>query len=343
MTTARRLMLLGVVVLIAIATAAGYTWSAIQRTSGDTTPKATPPGPAMTLQEVLQGPHVVFQDSTAGATWGRAAVVPLGAPTAARSRTTTSCERLYSVGNVGLCLAAKRGVVTRYKAVSLDASLRPGRSLPIEGEPSRVRLSADGRLAATTTFTTGHSYLSSGFSTVTTIYDMTTVKEMHNLEEFAITRDGKPYRSVDVNLWGVTFKRDGDGFYATMASRGTIYLVEGSVRARTLRTIKRDVECPSLSPDGKRIAYKKRDTRSGFEGWRLRILDLESGADHALAETRSVDDQVEWLDDKRVLYGMLRDGRFLESDVWVVPADGGGTGRVFIRDARSPAVVRDPD
>jgi len=52
-----------------------------------------------------------------------------------------------------------------------------------------------------------------------------------------------------------------------------------------------------------------------------------------LAETRNIDDQVEWLDDENVLYA---DGQ----DVWTVPSDGGGSPRLFIPKALSPAVVR---
>ena len=53
----------------------------------------------------------------------------------------------------------------------------------------------------------------------------------------------------------------------------------------------------------------------------------------ALAETRNIDDQVEWLDDENVLYG---DGQ----DIWSVPSDGTGTPTLFIAQALSPAVVR---
>jgi WD40 repeat protein len=197
-------------------------------------------------------------------------------------------------------------------------------------------------LGATTTFSAGHSYLSSSFSTATTIYDVKRAKALHNVEEFAITRNGMPYQAVDVNVWGVTFKRDGDGFYATMASKGTIHLVEGSVRSRTLRTLKEGVECPSLSPNGKRVAYKMRDDSPGFSGWRVHVLDLETGSDYALPGDRSVDDQVEWLDDGHVLYGLIRQVGYLESDVWMAPADASSAPKVLIREAWSPAVVRDP-
>ena len=52
-----------------------------------------------------------------------------------------------------------------------------------------------------------------------------------------------------------------------------------------------------------------------------------------LAETRNIDDQVEWLDDENVLYA---DGQ----DVWTVPSDGSGSATMFIAEALSPAVVR---
>jgi hypothetical protein len=52
-----------------------------------------------------------------------------------------------------------------------------------------------------------------------------------------------------------------------------------------------------------------------------------------LAETRSVDDQAEWLDDEHVLYG-------LDESIWTVPADGSGAPQLFARRADSPAVVR---
>jgi hypothetical protein len=101
-----------------------------------------------------------------------------------------------------------------------------------------------------------------------------------------------------------------------------------SIAPRRARVI-HEGECPSLSPDETRIAYKKRRGNT----WRLHVLDLASGRETALAETRSVDDQVEWLDDERIMYG-------LAGDVWVVPADDGGRPRVYIPDAVSPAVVR---
>ncbi|HET9667579.1 MAG TPA: hypothetical protein VFP09_12510, partial [Desertimonas sp.] len=98
---------------------------------------------------------------------------------------------------------------------------------------------------------------------------------------------------------------------------------------RQARVIAENVECPSLSPDETRIAFKRREGNS----WRLHVLDLRTKRETALAETRSVDDQVEWLDDERILYGLI-------DDIWVVSADGSGEPSVYIPDALSPAVVR---
>ena len=59
-----------------------------------------------------------------------------------------------------------------------------------------------------------------------------------------------------------------------------------------------------------------------------------------LAETRSVDDQAEWLDDEHVLYGLPRTGgAAATSDVWVA-APTAPAPRVLVHDAWSPSVVR---
>lgn len=70
------------------------------------------------------------------------------------------------------------------------------------------------------------------------------------------------------------------------------------------------------------------------------MLDLESGHRHALAETRSVEDQVQWLDDATVMYALPTEGRPAEMDQWVVPADGTGAGTLFQRPAYSATVIR---
>ena len=61
------------------------------------------------------------------------------------------------------------------------------------------------------------------------------------------------------------------------------------------------------------MVYKKRVGEPA--AWRYHVLDLASGRETALAETRAVDDQAEWLDDSHVLYRV-------GEDLWKVPADG---------------------
>jgi Tol biopolymer transport system component len=116
-----------------------------------------------------------------------------------------------------------------------------------------------------------------------------------------------------------------------MRTGGRTWLIEGSVRERRARTLHENVECPSLSPDGTRVAYKKR-VEEGSVIWRLHVLDLRTMEETPLAESRTVDDQAEWLDDGTVLYG-------LDAGVWAVPADGGGAPRRLLSDALSPAVL----
>ena len=78
-----------------------------------------------------------------------------------------------------------------------------------------------------------------------------------------------------------------------------IYLIEGSLITKEARTVRENVECPSLSPDNTRLAFKKRVSNApGPVVWRLYSLDLATGVETRLAETRNVDDQVEWLDNQ---------------------------------------------
>ena len=175
-------------------------------------------------------------------------------------------------------------------------------TMVLTGPPSRVRLSSDGRRAAFTVFDEGHSYADGVFSTRTTIVDAMEGTVIGDLESWKITRDGKPFVNRDFNFWGVTFAADGNRFYATLRTQGTAYLIEGDVDARTASVLLRGAECPSLSPDQRRIAFKRR--LGGSQGWwQIAVLDLQTRAVRLLSgETQSVDDQVEWLDAQNLIY-----------------------------------------
>jgi hypothetical protein len=278
-------------------------------------------------------PQVLFRsrDGSVAATNGRVAAVPLARPDGPRKTLGRLCERSYFTRDRGLCLAPKGDFLLTFEAQVLGPDARVVHELRLRGFPSRARISPDGRLGAATTFVQGHSYAAEGaFSTRTVLIDMERGTELAELEQFTVVRDGERIRSPDFNFWGVTFARDSNRFYATLATGGSTYLVEGDARARTATVLHENVECPSLSPDGTRIAYKK--LVGGPGEWRIHVLDLETMTETPLAETRVVDDQVEWLDDRNVLYG-------IERAIWTARADGSGTPRVFIADADSPAVL----
>lgn len=293
---------------------------------------------ALDVARVRSGPHIAFRSTAEGPTYGALAVVPLDHPDGPRAVVPgMRCARVYANQAEGVCLTENFDVVANYRAVLLGPGLEPAREMSLTGVPSRTRLSPDGGVAAVTTFVNGHSYTDQGFSTATTVYDVRTGQALGNLEEFRVVVDGGPYRAADLNMWGVTFA-DRNRFYATVASQGHTWLAEGDLARRELRAVRDQVECPSLSPDGTRIAYKKRNEGSVVT-WRVHVLDLRTGADNATAEVRDVDDQVEWLDDHRLLYSLARPTGD-ETDVWVVAADGTGVAQVLIPRAWSPAVVR---
>jgi Tol biopolymer transport system component len=143
---------------------------------------------------------------------------------------------------------------------------------------------------------------------------------------------------VDFNFWGITFIDD-SRLYATLQTGGRRYLVEADVPTRTARVVDDDIECPSLSPDRTRVAYKKREIVDGRLVWRLAVKNLATRAITVLTESRSVDDQPEWLDDKQIVYGLPSETRAGSTTVWVIPADGSGQPSLLLESAWSPAAI----
>jgi hypothetical protein len=303
--------------------------------SDDSTPAATGSLSALPDAAASGRSVVVFRALKPGAPEGQGQMaVSAAAQPAPRTLEAMRCDRSYFAAGKGICLARGSGFAAGYEARVFDDRFDIGAKIPVDGVPSRARVSPDGRYGSVTLFVTGHSYTEAGaFSTQTTLLDLRSGEAIADLEDFAVRRGQKLVTAVDVNFWGVTFvPGDSDRFYATLATGGKTYLIEGSVSRREARVLHTNVECPSISPDGTRVAYKRR-TGSDANPWRLTVLDLATMRETPLAETRSVDDQAEWLDDGRVLYG-------LGGEVWVVPADGTGKPERFMAAADSPAVVR---
>ncbi|MGI3780496.1 MAG: hypothetical protein ACRYG2_06925 [Janthinobacterium lividum] len=312
------------------------------RHAGTVRAAVAPSDSALSMGAVLGVPHLVFRNSSSGADDGKLAAVSLADPGGARALGTLSCERVYATTSAGVCVTASGGLAPTYAVATLGPDLSKTASAPLAGLPSRARMSVDGRLVSTTTFITGQSYAASLFSTATLI--RVAGQALPNLETWTTyLPDGQRLVAADRNFWGVTFAGDDDTFYATAASGRTTWLVRGSIRARTMRALRTDAECPSLSPDGRHVAYKKRLGNPTPGVWRLASLDLTTGTETLLAETRDVDDQVEWRDDTSVLYALPRSGtEATTSDVWQVPADGSGAPSVLVPSASSPAVVTAP-
>ena len=320
----RRILLAALVTLVLLGGAVTYVVIAGHR--GDASAAAA------SAVDAGPGDRVLFR-STAAAGYGRVATVARSAPGGPRRLSALDCVRVYAAAGRGICLRPD-GPLATYQLAVLDASLRVRETYPVVGVPNRARVSPSGHVLAWTVFVTGDSYNGGRFSTRVGMINMATGDTVDALETFAVTLNGRPYRAADLNFWGVTFAGDRT-FYATMSTAGRRYLVVGDVTAPTVRTLASNVECPSLSPDGTRIAFKSARDRDPSKGWRLSVLDLATMHRTALAETRSVDDQAAWLDNAEVMYAVRRGTK--GSDVWSVPADGSGAPAMLIPDAESPA------
>lgn len=252
---------------------------------------------------------------------------------APRSVHGVECVRSYAAGDTAVCLRPKNAWT--HSLVTMTGDLKDVHEYKLPGVPSRARVSDSGRMISWTTFVGGDSYTSSGMSTRTGVIDTETGAYLPSIEEFSVTLEGAPYRAADVNYWGVSFADDDNIFYATLATRGERYLVRGDFAARQVETLATNVECPSIAPDGSRLAFKQAVDNDPLKGWRIAVLDLASMEVDVLAEDRSIDDQPVWLDAKTVGYTYRApDG---VPSVWEVPADGTGTPVKVADNAESPA------
>lgn len=288
---------------------------------------------------VMDGPRIVFRHTGLDDHYGLVAVVPLDDPGGPRAFTDISCERVYATATAASCLRTDRGVVTKFELDEYDADWNQTQHVSLPGIPNRTRLSPDGTLVSSTTFVSGHSYMQVGFSTATEVREVDG-DGYGNLEKFDLVIDGRHVDPRDLNVWGVTFASDDRTFYATVATGGHTYLVRGDLVARTLTSVRENAECPSLSPDGTRIAYKV-DVGTDRTWWTPAVLDLRTGRQTVLSgEQRSVDDQVEWLDGHTLLYGVPRPKEPGVTDVWSLDTRPGAEPVRLIQQAWSPAVVR---
>ena len=343
-----RVLAFAAVGLACIGAAGAYAWWAAKQRAQVAATITRTERPLSALPDVGSAPYLLLRVTGPGASHGRMAMETLGATDGARAVSTMNCDRVHAAAGRGICLEAKRGAITSYHAHLFDSSLRKTASFDLAGAPSRTRMSADGTLAATTVFVSGHSYSAPGFSTRTSIIDVQSGRLLTaDLEAFAVIKDGQPFKASDFNFWGVTFTPDAKGFYATLQTGGQQWLVQGDIAQQRMTVIAPNVECPSLSPDGQRIAFKRRMTpppqspQFGRMVWQIVVRELADGKETVLArEIRSVDDQVEWIDDREIAYSLPDDTTPAATNAWALAIDGQSAPRLLAPLAYSPAVVR---
>lgn len=336
MTPLRRLLILAVSVLVLAGVGTGLVLHAASRAGEKTRPQAGGPAIAAGPVSLTEPGDLLVLNQARGPYLDRLVSVPAGSPSSTRTASGLTCLRFYAAAGTGVCLQSVPGALTTSgRAVIVDSGLHTLHTFPLAGTPSRARVSPSGHLAAWTVFVGGESYGAAFFSTRTSIVDTRTWKLTSSLEDYSITLDGKPYHNIDVNFWGVTFAADDDTFYATLGTGGHTYLVRGSISRQSVTTLIQNVECPSLSPDGTRIAFKKR-VLAGAALWREYVLDLSTLHETPTAEHKSVDDQATWLDGHTLAYSLPTPGVSGSNDLWSVPADGTGAPKLLLSGAFSP-------
>jgi WD40-like Beta Propeller Repeat len=335
----KRILLFAAICIGAIAVPVGY----FTHTHAGVASPATRTGAPTELRgeravaAALRVPHMFFTNTSVGPNYHDLAIVPADRLRGPRVVVPLECDRVDFRGGHGICLHTNRGFLTTYTALILDNKLHVLHRRSLPGAPSRARMSPDGRLAAYTVFVSGDSYAAVGFSTRTAIVDAATGKRLADLEKFTVIQDGREIHRADFNFWGVTFAQDSDHFYATLGTQGHTYLVGGAILTHTVRVLRDGVECPSISPDNTRIAFKQRVRHGSRIAWRPAILDIKTMRSRLLPETRNVDDQIAWLDSNHVAYGLQVAGTGT-TNLWSVNVDGSERRVLRLRGAWSPSL-----
>ncbi|GAA1609489.1 PD40 domain-containing protein [Kribbella sancticallisti] len=322
------LSLLGVLVLLGVA----VTYVVSARGGGP----ADNARPVIAGQPMTLAPGTLyFRNLAAGPEYGKVAAVSAGASAdAPRKVGSLQCDRFATARGTGICLRTKPGSlppVSEMLVLGADLQVRHRETLP--GTPSRARVSPDGRIVSWTLFVSGDSYAATGFSTRSGLYEVATGRLVKSVEELPVFVDGRRYFAADANYWGITFGADGNRFYVTLGSKGKTHLIEADYRNYRGTAILENAECPSLSPDGRRVAFKQKNADGS---WRLAVLDLASRRVTHPAEGRHVDDQPLWRGNTTLLYSLRRDDN--ASDIWSTPITPTGTPSLVVPDAASPAV-----
>jgi hypothetical protein len=298
--------------------------------------RATPPTGPRVVQATapIAAPFVMFRSLAADDFHGHVAMVSAAGPDVNRHVAALSCARVHYAGGTGICMVEEPvGKDVKHVAFLFDSTFTRGKRIELTGVPIRARVSPDGRRAAISVFRESHP--PGGDERVATesfVVDVTNGRVVADLRDFALDPGNEPPPAGPLDFASVAFGRDGDRFFATLATTAQTYIVAGSIAARNLTVARAGVANEALSPDGKRLIVKKRDGRS----WQLFVLDLDTMTEQALNQgPGSVDDQVEWLDNAHLVY---HDATENGTGIWSLAIDGVTTPRLIVTDAYSPSV-----
>jgi hypothetical protein len=191
-----RMWLFAAIAGVALLSATAYFAMAARR-AGLPDRAATPSGEAATPTSVTLPasgePFFLFRSTRRGPSYGSLAYSSVASSLERHLLANLQCQRVHMAGGRGVCLAARGG--TAFRARLFDDRFNVFAELPLGGVPSRVQVSPDGRLAGTTVFVSGHAYTDAGFSTQTSIVDLTAGHWLvENLETFTVRRKGAVIR-----------------------------------------------------------------------------------------------------------------------------------------------------
>jgi len=261
-------------------------------------------------------------------------------PDGTREILNNTCMRSHAANGIGVCI--DKTSLTGYTSTLLNLSSPDLLPLGNWGTllPSRIRVSADASYATTTVFTSGSSYQDvAGFSTFVEFFDLENRDNVLELEDFSYTKSNSRFGDIAGDFWGVTFTPEND-FYATFGIDDQIEIIKGSIEDKEIEPTGILGSCPSVSPDGKTMVYKKMVDNE----FQLVAIDLETNVTTEIGEISNIDDQVEWLDNDTILYALhtneIAEDVQPEFDIWSIDIAAGSEPKLFLPNADSPAVYR---
>lgn len=288
-------------------------------------------------ESVLQPPFLIFRTLEPHDAHGRVAMLALRPGENTRYISNLSCARVHYARGSGVCLVQEQSNDrAEYAAYVFDRRFSRQARIVLRGIPTRARVSPDGRRASITTYAEEESPAGERLATESIIIDVRSGRVLADVRDFQIDHDRLPPLTGPIDVSSVAFEPDGDRFFATISTATERHLVAGSVDAHRLTSIRSGVANEALSPDGRHLIIKRLIGERGF--WQLAVIDLHTWAERDLNQgSRSVDDQVEWLDNDHVIY---HDVSGETTAIWMLPIDGTNGPEVLVSGAFSATTQR---